>query len=57
MRQLLSQCPRAREPQLLHHPSATTEANTPTACVMQQEKPLQWEAWAPQQRPSTTKNK
>ena len=55
--QLRSQCSGAREPQLLSHPSATTEADTPTACVLQQEKPLQWEAWAPQQKPSTTKNK
>ena len=39
--QLRSQCSGAREPQLLSHPSATTEADTPAACVLQQEKPLQ----------------
>ena len=34
--------PRAREPQL---------ARAPRACALQQEKPLQWEARAPQRRP------
>ena len=29
--------------------ATTTEACVPRACVLQQEKPLQWEAHAPQQ--------
>ena len=28
----------------------TTEAHTPTACVLQLEKPLEWEAHGPQGR-------
>ena len=36
--QLLSQCSRAHGPQLLSPCAATTEANAPTACVLQQEK-------------------
>jgi len=35
---LLSQCSRAHGPQLLSPCAATTEANAPTACVLQQEK-------------------
>ena len=26
--------------------STTTEAHVPTACALQQEEPLRWEAWA-----------
>ena len=42
----------AREPQLLSHnfSATTTEASTPRACALQQEKPPQWEAHAPQRR-------
>ena len=40
----------ARVPQLLSPCAATTEAHTPRACAQQQEKPLQREAHAPQQR-------
>ena len=40
----------ARVPQLLSLHAATTEAHTPRACALQQEKPPQWEARAPQQR-------
>ena len=42
--------PRARESQLLSPRATTTEACAPRACAPQQEKPLQWEAHAPQQR-------
>ena len=45
--QLLSLCSRAREPRLLSPGSATTEARTPTVSAPQ-EKPPQWEVWAPQ---------
>ena len=63
--QLLSLCSRACKPQLLSPRTTTTEAREPTARALQQEKPLQWEARAPQlekaraqqQRPSTAKNK
>ena len=48
--QLLSLCSRTREPQLLSLWSTTTEAHSPRAHAPQQEKPLQWEAHAPQQR-------
>ena len=40
----------AREPQLLSPRATTTEAHVPRARVPQQEKPLQWEARAPQVR-------
>ena len=40
----------APEPQLLSPHAATTEARTPRAHAPQQEKPLQWETRAPQQR-------
>ena len=48
--QLLSLCCRAREPQLLSPRATTTEAHMPRARAPQQEKPLQWEARALQQR-------
>ena len=48
--QLLSLHSRAHEPQLLSPRAATTEAHVPRACVLQQEKPPQWEACALQQR-------
>ena len=35
-------------PQLLNLRAATTEAHVPRACALQQEKPLQWEACAPE---------
>ena len=41
---------RAREPQLLSPCATATEARSPRARAMQQEKPLQWEARAPQRR-------
>ena len=55
---------KAHEPQLLSPSATTTEARVPRACALQQEKPPQWEARAPQlekahvqrQRPSATKN-
>ena len=34
--------------------AATTEAHVPRACALQQEKPPQWEAHAPQQRVAST---
>ena len=40
----------ARVPQLLSPRAATTEARAPRAHAPQQEKPLQWEACAPQRR-------
>ena len=40
----------AHMPQLLSLHAATTEAHMPRAWAPQQEKPLQWEARAPQQR-------
>ena len=48
--QLLSLCSGAREPQLQSPHAATTEALMPRARALQQEKPLQWEAHAPQRR-------
>ena len=48
--QLLSLLSRSREPQLLSPHATTTEAQVPSACALQQEKPPQWEARAPQQR-------
>ena len=41
---------RAWVPQLLSPYATTTEARVPRACAPQQEKPLQWEARAPQRR-------
>ena len=41
---------KAHVPQLLSLHAATTEACVPRACAMQQEKPQQREACAPQQR-------
>ena len=46
--QLLSLRSRALEPQLLSLCAATTEACVPRAPALQQEKPPQWEARAPQ---------
>ena len=43
-------CSRAHVLQLLSLRAAATEACMPRACAPQQEKPLQWEAWAPQWR-------
>ena len=40
----------ARVPQLLSPRAAPTEACAPRARALQQEKPLQWEARAPQRR-------
>ena len=48
--QLLRQGSRARKSQLLSLHAATTEACAPRARAPQQEKPLQWEARAPQWR-------
>ena len=48
--QLLSLRSIAREPQLLSPRTTTTEAHAPRAHALQQEKPLQWEARAQQQR-------
>ena len=48
--QLLSLLSRAREPHLLSLHATTTEAHAPGACALQQERPPQWEACAPQQR-------
>ena len=48
--QLLSLCSRAREPQLLSPRATTTEARTPRAFALQQEKPPQWEAHTWQRR-------
>ena len=47
---LLSLPSRACEPQLLSPHATTTEARAPRAHALQQEKPLQWEARAPQWR-------
>ena len=56
--QLLSLCSRAHELQLLSPRATTTEAPAPRARAPQQEKPLQWEARAPQWRPNNAaKNK
>ena len=52
--QLLSLHSRAREPQLLGPRATTTEARVPRARAPQQEKPLQWEAHAPQLRVAPT---
>ena len=52
--QLLSLCSRACEPQLLSPCAKTTEAHAPRAHALQQEKPLQWEARAPQWRVGPT---
>ena len=41
---------RAHEPQLLSPHSITTEVQVPIAHASQPEKPLQWKAWALQQR-------
>ena len=48
--QLLSLRSRVRKPQLLSPHATTTEAHAPRAHALQQEKPLQGEARAPQQR-------
>ena len=40
----------ACEPHLLSPRATTTEARVPRACALQQEKPPQWEAGAPQWR-------
>ena len=53
--QLLSLCSRAREPQLLSRHVTTTEARAPRACALQQERPPQWEACAPQRRVAPTR--
>ena len=50
MPQLLSLCSRAHEPQLLSPCATTTEARAPIARALQQEKPPQQEACAPQQK-------
>ena len=55
--QLLSLSYRACEPQPLSPHATTTEAHAPRACALQQEKPPQWEARAPQRRPKAAKNK
>ena len=47
----------ACEPQLLSPHDTTTEAHTPRARTLQQEKPPQWEACSPQRRPNAAKNK
>ena len=47
--QLLSLHSRTREPQLLSLCATTTGARAPRARALQQKKPLQWEARAPQQ--------
>ena len=48
MHQLLSQCCRACELQLLSLRAATTEACVPRVCAPQQEMPPQWKAHIPQ---------
>ena len=55
--QLLSLHSGAREPQLLSLCATTTETFMPRVRAPQQEKPPQWEACAPQQRPNAAKNK
>ena len=55
--QLLSLISRAHKPQLLSPSAITTEAHVPRARALQQEKPQQWEARAPQQRPNAATNK
>ena len=64
-KQLANQCSRARKLQLLDPHTSSTEACVPRNRALQQEKPLQQEAWSPQlekahtqqQRPNTAKNK
>ena len=53
--QLLSLHSRAHVPQLLSLGVTTTEARMPRACALQQEKPLQQEACAPQRRVAPTR--
>ena len=53
--QLLSLNSRACEPQLLSPRATTTETHVPRAHALQQEKPPQWEACAPQQRVAPTR--
>ena len=48
--QLLSLRSKAHEPQLPSLCATATEAHAPRARALQQEKPPQWEARAPQQR-------
>ena len=48
--QLLSLCSRAQEPHQLSPHATTTEACAPKAWALQQVKPPQWEARAPQRR-------
>ena len=48
--QLLSLLSGAREPQLLSPHATTTEAHMLRARALQQKKPPQWEAHAPQRR-------
>ena len=50
----LSLCTTTPEPQLLSPHPAATEACVPRAHALQQEKPLQWEAYAPQQSSPTS---
>ena len=52
--QLLSLHSRAHEPQLLSLSATTTEARAPRAQALQQEKPPQREACAPQRRVAPT---
>ena len=52
--QLLSLRSGACEPQLLSLRATTTEAHAPRTRALQQEKPPQWEALAPQQRVAPT---
>ena len=47
--QLVSLGSRALEPQLPRSCAAATEARAPGACALQQEEPLQGDAWAPRQ--------
>ena len=54
--QLLSLFSRAHERQLLSPRATTTEARAPRARAPQQEKSLQWEARAPQQRVAPTRH-
>ena len=60
-----SPCATTTEPALYSPRATTTEAHAPRACALQQEKPPQWEARAPQRRaacarqrrPNTARNK
>ena len=54
--QLLSLCSRACEPQLLSLHATSAEACAHRAHALQQEKPLQWEASALQQRVALTRH-